>query len=73
MITKKPPFMDDLIYIDLALDIGLLHLLRRRHDKLPDKASTRRPPIASHAVVRNVHTLTTPDRPPRQHKKSRPL
>ena len=25
---KKPPIMDDLIYIDLALDLGLLHMLR---------------------------------------------
>ena len=25
---KKPPFMDDLIYIDLALGLGLLHMLR---------------------------------------------
>ena len=25
---KKPPFMDDLIYIDLALDLGLLCMLR---------------------------------------------
>lgn len=48
----------------------LPRLLRRRHDKLPDKASTRRPPIASHAVVRNAHTLMTQDRPPRQHKKA---
>ncbi len=45
-------------------------LLRRRRNKLPDKASTRKPPIASHAVVRYVHILTTPDRPPRQHKKA---
>ena len=26
--TEKPPFVDDLIYIDLALDLGLLRMLR---------------------------------------------